>query len=113
MEVFGNHHITIESRELVNLTVTIVIDQLRNAIATMHVDFAIDAFQAKSLKQARGDAFPGELLDVFLESTHGPDIAIPSRENSRVFIEEIKATEAQVGLPRIVRRKTNLIDRPR
>ena len=97
----------------VGLAVAIQVVQPGDLVAAEHVDLALGDDQAQRLVQARGKPLPADVLERLVEPLDAPDVALHRAEHRRAVGEEVVVAEEEQGLPGVVERRLDRVDRRR
>ena len=95
----------------VGFTISVEVMQTRDLVAAEHVDHAIGDDQAECLVQTRCKSPPAHLVQRGIEPVHPPDVSLHGAEHGRAIGQEVVIAEEERGLPRILERRLDRVDR--
>ena len=116
VEVLRHLVVVVEVLDEIDLVIAVQVAQPGNLVAAAHVDGFIHDLHAERLKEAGGDAFPGQLPQIALNAADDPHVSVPrANRGAPAVLEKVEAAEAHPGVPRIRRvgRRREFIDRER
>ena len=77
MEIRGHQDVAVENLEMVGLAVAIQVNELRNLIATVHMDDAVDDLEPERFKKPGSNPLPFQSTPVTFQAADHPHIPIP------------------------------------
>src|SRR6476646_2410548 len=93
--MFGDLVIVIEVFDEINGSILIEIMQTRDFVTTTDINRFLQDFQSQWLKQPRGNALPGQIVEGCVDSTDKPDVSVPGADSGCVAVlEKIKSAQS-------------------
>ena len=105
--VVGVAHALVE----VGLAVAVEVVQAGDLVAAQDVDLAVGHDQPERLVQARGEPPPADRVERVVEPVDAPDVALHRAEHGRPVGQEVVVAEEQQGVPGVLERRLDRVDR--